>query len=82
MKVKPDTASLSLGVQAVAPSATEALSQANSTAAALIAALKAAGIGDNDIATSGLSIYPQYGSSVNVITGYRSEEHTSELQSQ
>ncbi len=71
MKVKPDTASLSLGVQAVAPTASEALSQANSSAAALIAALKAAGISDNDIATSGLSIYPQYGSSVNVITSYQ-----------
>jgi uncharacterized protein len=71
MKVKPDTASLSLGVQAVAPTATDALSQANTSAAALIAALKAAGIGDNDIATSGLSINPQYGSSADVITGYQ-----------
>ena len=71
MKVKPDTASLSLGVQAVAPTATEALSQANSSAAALIAALKVSGIGDNDIATSGLSIYPQYGSAANVVTGYQ-----------
>jgi uncharacterized protein YggE len=71
IKVKPDTASVNLGVQAIAPTATEALSQANSSAAALIAALKAAGISDNDIATSGLNIYPQYGNSANVITGYQ-----------
>jgi uncharacterized protein YggE len=71
INVKPDTASVNLGVQAIAPTATEALSQANSSATALIAALKAAGISDNDIATSGLSIYPQYGSSGNVITGYQ-----------
>jgi uncharacterized protein YggE len=71
VKVKPDTASLSLGVQAIAPTATEALSQANASANALIAALKGAGIGDNDIATSGLSIYPQYGNSTNVVTGYQ-----------
>lgn len=71
IKVKPDTASVNVGVQAIAPTATEALSQANSSATALIAALKAAGISDNDIATSGLSIYPQYGNAANVITGYQ-----------
>ena len=71
MKVKPDTASLNLGVQATAATATEALSQTNTSGAALIATLKAAGISDDDIATSGLSIYPQYGSSSNTITGYQ-----------
>ena len=71
VKVRPDTASLSVGVQATAPTATEALSQANTSMTALIAALKGAGIGDDDITTSGLSIYPQYGSTGNVITGYQ-----------
>jgi uncharacterized protein YggE len=75
IKVKPDTASLSLGVQAVAETATEALSQANSSATALLDALKAAGISDNDITTSGLAIYPQYGSSANVITGYQASNN-------
>jgi uncharacterized protein YggE len=71
VKVRPDTASLSIGVQATSSTATDALSQANTSMTALIAALKAAGIGDDDIATSGLSIYPQYGSTGNVITGYQ-----------
>jgi uncharacterized protein YggE len=71
IKVKPDTASLSVGVQATAATATEALAQANTSATALIASLKAAGVSDNDIATSGLSIYPQYGSSGTTITGYQ-----------
>jgi len=71
IKVKPDTASLSIGVQATASTATEALSEANTSMTALIAALKGAGIAAADITTSGLSIYPQYGSSGNVITGYQ-----------
>jgi uncharacterized protein YggE len=71
IKVKPDTASLNVGVQATAATATEALSQANTSGAALIAALKGAGVSDNDIATSGLSIYPQYSSGGNTITGYQ-----------
>ncbi|MEO7370315.1 MAG: SIMPL domain-containing protein [Ilumatobacteraceae bacterium] len=37
----------------------------------MIAALKGAGIGGGDIATSGLSIHPQYGSKNNAITGYQ-----------
>jgi uncharacterized protein YggE len=71
IKVKPDTASLNVGVQATAATATEALSQANTSGAALIAALKGAGVSDNDIVTSGLSIYPQYSSGGNTISGYQ-----------
>ncbi|MBK5332815.1 MAG: SIMPL domain-containing protein [Ilumatobacteraceae bacterium] len=72
--VKPDTASLSLGVQATATTATEALSRANASAAALIASLKTAGIGDDDIATSGVSIYPQYNSK-NTVSGYQASNN-------
>jgi uncharacterized protein YggE len=72
--VKPDTASLNLGVQVVATTATEALSRANAGAASLIASLKAAGIADADIATSGLSIYPQYNSK-NAISGYQASNN-------
>jgi hypothetical protein len=62
---------LNVGVQAVAATATEALSQANTSATALIAALKTAGVSADDIATSGLSIYPQYNSTGSTITGYQ-----------
>ncbi len=75
VKVKPDTASLSIGVQATASTATEALNQANLSMSALIGALKGAGISDNDITTSGLSIYPQYGSKNNAITGYQASNN-------
>ncbi len=75
VSVKPDIASLSLGVQATGRTASDALNHANSSAAALIAALKAAGISDDDIATSGLSIYPQYQSSGVAISGYQASNN-------
>jgi uncharacterized protein len=70
IKVKPDTATLSLGVQATARTATDALTQTNASAASLIAALKDGGIGDDDIATSGLSIYPQFNEGGVAVSGY------------
>jgi uncharacterized protein len=73
--VRPDMASLHLGVQSTRPKASEALNQTNGSAAALIASLKAAGVGNDDIATSGLSIYPQYGSKNNSISGYQASNN-------
>jgi uncharacterized protein YggE len=70
IKVKPDTASLNIGVQATESTASKALAKANESAAALIAALKGAGVSADDIVTSGLYVYPQYGNS-NYITGYQ-----------
>lgn len=70
IKVKPDTASLNIGVQAMEATASKALAKANESAAALIAALKGAGVSADDIVTSGLYVYPQYGNS-NYITGYQ-----------
>lgn len=72
--VKPDTASLNLGVQVTAATATEALSRANTSASSLIASLKTAGVSDADVATSGLSIYPQFNSK-NTITGYQASNN-------
>jgi uncharacterized protein len=73
--VRPDTASLSLGVQASGRTATDALTQTNSSAAALIAALKAAGISDDDISTSGLSIYPHFNPDGVAVTGYQASNN-------
>lgn len=72
--VKPDTASISIGVQANADTATAALDQANRSAAALIDALKAAGVKDDDIVTSGLAIWPLYNNSSR-ITGYQASNN-------
>jgi uncharacterized protein len=75
IKVKPDTATLSLGVQSTARTATEALTDTNASAAALIAALKAGGVGDDDIATSGLSIYPQFNQAGVAVSGYHASNN-------
>ena len=66
--VKPDMATVQLGVSVQRPTANAALQQANKSATALIDALKAAGVADDDIATSNLSIWPQYDNSQ--VTGY------------
>ncbi|HKA04025.1 MAG TPA: SIMPL domain-containing protein [Acidimicrobiales bacterium] len=54
----PDTASVSLGVQVHAPTATEALDQASAKAQTLIDTLTAAGVAKADLQTSGVSLYP------------------------
>jgi len=55
---RPDMAVLQLAVQATGRTAAEALNNANASATKLLAAIKAKGIGDDDIVTSGVSVYP------------------------
>jgi uncharacterized protein YggE len=55
--VRPDRAALSLGVQARASSAGEALAVAALRATAVIAALGEAGVGDGDLQTAGISLW-------------------------
>jgi uncharacterized protein YggE len=57
VRVEPDTAVVSLGVQANAPSGEEAMEQVNASSAALTEALVAAGIAEEDIQTSGLNLW-------------------------
>lgn len=56
----PDMANFSTGVVAAGKTAEEAMAANSKAMADLIAALKAAGIEDRDIATSAFSIIPQY----------------------
>jgi uncharacterized protein YggE len=58
--VAPDIATITLGVQTDAPSAAEALRQNRVQMTATLAALKAQGVREKDIQTSGLSLNPQY----------------------
>jgi hypothetical protein len=69
--VKPDALRTWLGVQAQAPSANAALDQANERAATLLAALQGAGVSEDDIQTSGISLSPVYDSSGRRITAYQ-----------
>ncbi|HEV2363999.1 MAG TPA: SIMPL domain-containing protein [Caulobacteraceae bacterium] len=56
----PDMATVSIGVNARAASAAAAMDQDRRAMARVIDALKAAGITDKNLATSGLSLSPQY----------------------
>src|SRR4051812_44760269 len=58
--VKPDLAVLSLSVMREAPSAGDALNLDSKAMTEVIAALKAAGIADRDLQTSGVQINPHY----------------------
>lgn len=76
----PDVASLSTGVVTQAADANAAL-RANSTQMAkVVAAIKAAGIAERDIQTTGINIHPQYRYAENqppVITGYQASNTVS-----
>jgi len=58
--VKPDMALVTLAVMREADTARAALDQTNEAMAAVIAAMKEAGIAERDLQTSGLSIQPHY----------------------
>lgn len=67
--VRPDTADVNVGVRVSAPTASEALDRASLSATALIAAVKDAGVDEDDITTTEVSVYAMY-SSDNLITAY------------
>jgi uncharacterized protein YggE len=74
---KPDEAVIGLGVQTQANTAQAALSENAVKMTALIASLMDKGIGEDDIATSYVSIYPTYGNSGADITGYQAVNQVS-----
>lgn len=70
----PDLATVSAGVVTQAPTAAAAMSENASRMAAMLAALKAAGVAPRDIQTASVSLQPQYRYQDNkppVITGYQ-----------
>ena len=70
----PDTLRLSMSVSVSRSSVGDALSQANAAASRVQAALRRSGVAAKDLQTSGMSIYPTYGSSGSTITGYQVSE--------
>lgn len=74
VRAAPDQASISLGVQTLAPTAAEAMSQNANQMTRVIAALKRQGIDAKDIQTSGLNLSAQYAYEQNKpprLTGYQ-----------
>jgi uncharacterized protein YggE len=57
VRVDPDLATVTLGVEANAPTGEEAMTQVNASSTALTEALVGAGIAEEDIQTSGLSLW-------------------------
>jgi hypothetical protein len=70
----PDTLRLSMSVSVSRSSVGDALAQANAAAAKVQASLRKSGVAAKDLQTSGMSIYPTYGSSGSSITGYQVSE--------
>lgn len=70
VELKPDTARVQLGVQLKRPSAAEALEAANQKATALIEALKASGIAEDDLQTSSIWLYPEYDENGREVVAY------------
>lgn len=77
VKLKPDTAFVSVGVEQIAPTAAEASAALSRISAAVLAGLKGLKIEDKDIATQNLSLTPIYeesgerGTAARKIEGYR-----------
>jgi hypothetical protein len=57
---KPDTLAISLGVSVLRPTVDRATADAAAAANAVIAALKANGVAEDDIQTANYTIYPEY----------------------
>ena len=77
VKVTPDAVRLNANVTVVAGSNKEALAKTSTSAAAVRAALTAAGIAKADIATQSISVYPEYNYTQDkgsVIVGYRATQ--------
>ena len=73
--VKPDVADISLGVSVQRAKAKDSEQVAATQMAAVVAALKAAGVGDTDIQTANVSLQPiyDYSTSKPVITGFQTD---------
>ena len=77
VKVTPDAVRLNANVSVVAGSNKEALAKTSASAAAVRAALTAAGIAKADIATQSISVYPEYNYTQDkgsVLVGYRGSQ--------
>ncbi|MES2987536.1 MAG: SIMPL domain-containing protein [Pseudomonadota bacterium] len=76
----PDVAVIQAGVITQAPTASAALSQNSTQMAAVLAALRAAGVAERDLQTASISLSPQYRYEDNkppILTGYQASNQVS-----
>jgi uncharacterized protein YggE len=82
-RAQPDLAMITVGVTQVAPTAQGAIDAVNQGLAAVLASIRALGIEDRDIQTSGISVQPVYAQGPRAesqpaeITGYRATNQVS-----
>ncbi len=77
VKAVPDGVSFNFAVSVLAQSSESAMSDASATAELVRAALEAAGVDQEDIATQNVSVYPEYLSSstgTQTLSGYRAQQ--------
>ena len=77
VKVVPDGVSFNFAVSVLAQSSETAMSDASAAAEQVRAALDAAGVAKDDIATQNISVYPEYASSSTgsqTLSGYRAQQ--------
>ena len=77
VKVVPDGVSFNFAVSVLAQSSETAMSDASAAAEKVRAALEAAGVAKDDIATQNISVYPEYVSSttgMQTLSGYRAQQ--------
>ena len=77
VKVVPDGVSFNFAVSVLAQSSETAMSDASAAAEKVRAALDAAGVAGEDIATQNISVYPEYVSSstgTQTLSGYRAQQ--------
>lgn len=77
VNVVPDGVSFNFAVSVLAQSSETAMSDASATAEQVRAAMDAAGVAKDDIATQNISVYPEYASSstgVQTLSGYRAQQ--------
>jgi uncharacterized protein len=70
VKVAPDVAEWSFGVQATADTAAAALADASEATERVVAALREAGVAEEDLRTEQVSVYPRTGEDGLSVTGY------------
>lgn len=68
----PDTLTADVGIEVVAPDVTAAMNQNSERQKAVMDALAARGISNDDISTTSVTLQPQYADN-SVITGYRAQ---------
>lgn len=69
-RIKPDMATVQIGVETAAATSQEALAQNTAQANAIIEQIKQLGVEEKDIQTSNFNIYPNYDTNGRQITGY------------